>query len=237
MAHLRLRSVLAGAAGLALAAALSAPAEADGTPAENIDGVPTAEASDAQWYAWSEQVRAQARATDWAADAAARGCTLVRVTITDVTMPQVSAAAGAPEDLLTPQVEREEQCDQTQTLSMSGSGDAILPLSVPAGSQCNGYTRGPGTICVSRSGSSVVASFAYRGSGSVSGFIRIYQVPPGSNGCPTGSTIRTGPVQGYTAGVQRSVSVTVLQNAAFSAHFWRSTAWGYTDWGAACGVL
>lgn len=253
MTNRRLTTVLsafAGAAALVLTGALAAaPATADPGLVPSADGVPEAGSPAAEWYAWAQIQREEARSTDWAAEAASRGCSLVSVTITDTTMPEDAAAVGAPVDLLLPVVDRVENCQPaaprsvslrsgaTSTTSGAAAAEAFTAMSVAAGSDCN-TTSGPGSICISRSGSSIVASFTYYGSNTIKGYIRIYDINAGASGCPSGTTLRTGAESTYTYGTSRSTSLVRLARDAYSTHFWRNVGLGhYTSWGSACGVL
>ena len=119
---------------------------------------------------------------DWAALAVAKGCTLEDVAIVDEVDPGYNLAMGAPRDLVTVRVDLAESCPATT--SPTGG---ISVMSVPAGPKCNSQTHGPGEICISKSGGRVYASWNYRGSGAVTGFIQIYQIPTNAIGCPTGT--------------------------------------------------
>jgi hypothetical protein len=232
-------TAVAGAAALVAGAVLVAPASADVQGLEpDVSSQPAADATDAQWYAWAEAERNVARATDWAADAAERGCTLVSVEITDTTMPDVAAQIGAPADVLLPVVDRQENCAPATPTTFSGSAGQGLARAEAhtqrfgvSAADCT-TTSGPGSICVSRSGNYVVSSFAYYGSSNISGYIGIYK------SCGTSPRLVSGSVASYSYGTQRSVSVYSAATTNYSARFWRHVGLGhYTNWGTACGYL
>lgn len=245
--RIRLRHVTAGlgagalALGIALAGA-AGPATA-GQPAENPSGVPDPGSSAQEWQAWAARDHADAEATDWAADSAARGCELIDVTITSEVDPGYNASMGAPADLATARVELEEDCSAASMAvtedaqkSATRSLDDGAAYSVPAGSRCSS-TSGPGTMCLSKSSGRIYASWKYRGSGSVTGFMRVYRISSGSDGCPTGSTWLTGGERTWSSGTTRTISKTAGSYGAYSAHFWKKTWYGHTDWGGTCAKL
>ncbi|TDE97235.1 hypothetical protein EXU48_03220 [Occultella glacieicola] len=231
-------AAVAGAAALLAGVLLVAPASADAEPLEpEAAGQPAADATDAEWYAWSEAERATARATDWAADAAQRGCTLLSVEITDTTMPEVAAQIGAPADVLLPVVDRREDCAPARTTTFGSTTQGLATAQAhtqrfgATGADCS-TTSGPGSLCVYRSGNYVVSSFAYYGGGSISGYMSIYK------SCGSSPKLVSSGVSGYTYGVQRSVSVYSGASTNYSARFWRYVGLGhYTNWGSACGYL
>ncbi len=244
---IRLRHVAAGlgtgalALGIALVGA-TGPASA-GQPTETPPGMPD-DGSVQEWEAWAAQDRADAEATDWAADSAARGCELIDVTITDEVDPDYNASLGAPADLATARVELEEDCsaasmavtEDDATKSGARSLDDGAAYSVPAGSRCSS-TSGPGTMCLSKSSGRIYASWKYRGSGSVTGFMRVYRISSSSSGCPTGSTWLTGSERTWSSGTTRTISKTAGSYGAYSAHFWKKTWYGHSDWGGTCAKL
>lgn len=144
---------------------------------------------------------------------------------------------GAPLNLVTARAERAEKCSEFKGRQAAAS-DEFSVMSVPAGPQCNSQTQGPGTICISKSSGRISASFNYRGTGSINGYIRIYQIDPATNGCPTGTTFQTGSTLNYTNNTTRTTSKTQTQNGAYSAHFWRETGAGnFANWGRTCGLF
>ncbi|UFU05263.1 hypothetical protein [Ruania halotolerans] len=217
-------------AAVSLLAGPAYPASAEEhTPSESASDAPTASSSDAEWSAWAQALDEEAHSTDWAADSAARGCELVSIDIRYTTVPE---SDGAPAGLTIPIVERSEDCMPATQLE-SAQNPTTADLAALA-SAC-ASTSGPGTICLSRSGSYVTSSFTYRGSGSRTGFIRIYQ-RSSSSGCGTGSTIATGSSSSYTNGQTRSVSA-YAGYGHYSASFWRQTTIGHTNWGTVCDTL
>ncbi|WP_156742439.1 hypothetical protein [Occultella aeris] len=232
-------TAVAAAAALLAGAVMVAPASADVQVLEpEVGGQPAADATDAQWYAWAEAERDAARATDWAADAAQRGCTLLSVEITDTTMPDVAAQLGAPTDVLLPVVDRQETCAAATRTTFGGSATQGLASAEAHTKQFGATaadcttTSGPGSICVSRSGNYVVSSFAYYGSGNISGYISIYK------SCGTSPRLVSSGAASYSYGTQRSVSVYSAAASNYSARFWRHVGLGhYTNWGTACGYL
>lgn len=210
----------AGILALALTGATLTPAAADSGSVDDL--------SDAAWYALADEAADEVEATDWAAVSAAEGCTLVDVSVTEVVDPEANAAAGAPEDLAVPVVEREEICPTSTT---------TLRTAVSAGSDCS-TTSGPGTLCISRSGSYVSTSFQYNGSGTISAFLKLYKISTSASGCPTGTALATGSEQSYSNGTRRSLSVYAPSYGGYSSHIWKYVGLGvYTDWGSACGNL
>lgn len=210
------------------AQALATPGTSTGT---GDAATPGAAASDAQWQEWSEDLFAEARTTDWAADSASRGCELVSVDIVSTTVPE-GTLAGAPEDLQVPMVDRVEDC--TTSLSTRSSKGTSPDSSFAAASACRSIS-GPSTICLSRSGSYVVASYTYRGGGSTDGFLRIYQ-RSSSSGCGTGSTLATRSGS-FSSGYTYTRSTYRPSYGHFSAAFWNETWWGHTNWGTVCDSL
>lgn len=221
--------LIAAAAAILLGAA-TAPAAAD------TGGTELSDLSDAEWYDLAEDAAAEVEATDWAAVSAADGCELVDVEIAEVVDADLNAALGAPEDLAVPVVEREETCPTTLGSDLQFD-DGIGTTAIPRGSDCS-TTSGPGTLCISRSGSYVTSSFRYNGSGSISAFLRIYDISPSATGCPTGDTIATSSTSSYSSGTRRSLTVYAPSWDGYSTHVWRYVGLGhYTDWGAACAAM
>lgn len=206
------------------------------------DDAGSGEVTDATWYALADDAADELEATDWEALSAADGCELVAVEITEVVDPVANAEAGAPEDLAVTVVEREEVCggSLTPALAFHGRGESIdgAPrAAVAPGSDCSG-TSGPGTICISRSGSYVSTSFQYGGSGTISAFLKLYRISSSASGCPTGDTIATSSTSSYSNGTRRSLTVYAPSYAGYSAHIWKYVGLGVnTNWGSACGVL
>ena len=251
-------AAMACALGLLALVAQGSAAAATGGPAsqvpadaaaQNLPNVPDPGAPDAQWAAWAVADRAAAEEHDWAADSLARGCTLVEVDLVDEVDPGYNTAMGAPADLVTVRADLLEDCPApspaTTPSAAATNGTGLEPgtrrgvglMAVPSGAQCNTQTHGPGTLCISSSGGRIYASWAYRGTGSVSGFLRIYQISAAATGCPTGTTWHTGAASTWNAGQTRSTSKTQATSGAYSAHIWRAVAGGHTDWGQTCGVL
>jgi len=234
------RNVAAGlgatvlALGLALGAATGSQAA---TESENLPGVPAPGSPASEWEAWAAQERADAEATDWKADAAARGCTLEDVTISEEVDADYNLAMGAPADLVTHRVDLLEDCGDAPAAAARTSGAAgATTLSLPSGDQC-ATTSGPGTMCLTKSSGRIYASWQYRGSGSVSGFLRIYRVSSGADGCPTGTTWLTGAGSTWSSGDTRTISKTRTTAGGYSAHIWKKVTIGHTDWGGACATL
>ncbi|WP_164544981.1 hypothetical protein [Antribacter gilvus] len=209
-------------------------------------GVPEPGSSERAWKAWAAADRRAAERTDWKAEAASRGCVLTAVEVVQEVDPAYNRAMGAPADLVTTRVDSTEDCSGSPAMAQaeaqaeagtraSASADAGV-LAVPGGSRC-ATTSGPGTICISKGSGRITTSWAYRGSGSVSGFLRIYLISSGSSGCPTGSTFHTGPSSTWSSGQTRSTSKTQTQNGAYSTHIWKKVTVGHSDWGSTCGVL
>jgi len=206
--------------------ALAAPGP-DGAP--DIHEAPGVDATDTDWQDWSAQLETEARTTDWAADSAARGCELISVDIVRTTVPE-GALRGAPEDLQLPVVEREEDC--TTQASVSTQSARPEGAMTPMASTC-ASTSGPGTVCLSRSGSYLSASFTYRGSGTISGFIRAYQ-RSSSAGCGTGSTLGTSAERSYSNGTTRTLSTYQPGYGHYSAAFWKDAWVGHQNLGTVC---
>lgn len=231
-----------GVAALALALTLTATAPSQAaTEPENLPGVPAPGSSAATWEAWAAQERADAEATDWAADSEARGCALQDVTISSEVDADYNLAMGAPADLATHRVDLLESCDETATAvagdtAVRSSTSGVTTMSLPSGNQCE-ETKGPGTMCLSKSSGRIYASWKYRGSGSVTGFLRIYRVSSGVSGCPTGTTWLTGGDSRWYNGDTRTISKTRTSAGGYSAHIWKKVTIGHTDWGGACAVL
>jgi hypothetical protein len=231
-------------AGLAVAALAAAAAIATVSPAgaasENLPGVPAPGSSDAAWQKWADAERAQAEQADWAADSRTRGCTLVEATVVDEVDAAYNAAMGAPADLSTHRVDMVEECPEPAagTLATGGltSSDKVSTQAIGSGNRC-ASTHGPGTICVSSSGGRIYASWKYSGSGSVSGFLRIYRIPTSADSCYRGDTWLTGPSSTWSSGMTRSVSKARTTYSGYSAHIWKKVAIGHTDWGRACSKL
>jgi hypothetical protein len=226
-------------AALAAAAAVTALAPA-GAASDNLPGVPAPGSPDAVWQEWADAERAQAEKTDWEADARTRGCTLVEATVVDEVDAAYNAAMGAPADLTTHRVDMVEECPEAAagTLPSGGltSSDRVATTAIASGRQC-ATTHGPGTVCVSSSGGRIYGSWKYTGSGSVTGFLRIYQIPTSSDDCYRGSTWLTGPSSTWSNGVTRSISKTRTTYSGYSTHIWKKVAIGHTDWGRACSKL
>lgn len=233
-----------GVAALALGVTLTAvaPSQAS-TTAENLPGVPAPGSPASEWEAWAAQERAAAEATDWKADSAARGCTLEDVTISEEVDRDYNLAMGAPADLATHRVDLLEDCDDAATAVTDGTTTAsraatseASTLALPSGNRC-AYTSGPGTMCLSKSNGRIYATWKYRGSGSMTGFLRIYRVSSGVSGCPTGTTWLTGPSSKWYSGDTRTISKTRTSAGGYSAHIWKKVTIGHTDWGGVCSVL
>lgn len=222
---------------LAGSGSAAAEADRDPSPSEDLSTMPDPDAPEPLWRVWAARDRVEAVTFDWSADSAARGCELIELEIVDEIDEGYNAAVGAPADLVTVRVDRVEECPDAPAGPQTRPGD-LTPAAVPPGpSRCNTGTGGPGTICVSSSGGRITASWQYRGSGQVSGFLRIYQIPASSSGCPTGSTWLTSPSMTWNSGQTRSTSKAQSQSGAYSAHIWRATTIGHTNWGATCAVL
>ncbi|MCA5891784.1 hypothetical protein LEP48_00265 [Isoptericola sp. NEAU-Y5] len=218
-----------------------------GTPAAvaeqaNLPGVPEPGSPAAEWEAWAAEERAAAKATDWAADSEARGCVLEDVTVTDEVDRDYNVAMGAPADLVTHRVDLAESCSDAALESVgdgasrSAGATGFAATDLPSGNRC-ASTSGPGTACLSKGSGRVYASWKYRGSGTVTGFLRIYRVSASADGCPTGSTWLTGSSASWRNGTTRTISKTQTQNGGYSAHFWRKVSIGHRDWGGVCSVL
>ncbi|MEL7977728.1 hypothetical protein AAG589_17820 [Isoptericola sp. F-RaC21] len=228
-----------GVAALALGATLTAVAPSQAaTTEENLPGVPAPGSPASEWESWAAQERADAEATDWEADSAARGCTLEDVTISEEVDRDYNLAMGAPADLATHRVDLLEDCGDAaaaDTASRAATSEAST-LALPSGNRC-ASTSGPGTMCLSKSSGRIYASWQYRGSGSVSGFLRIYRVSSGASGCPTGTTWLTGGSSTWRNGDTRTISKTRTSAGGYSAHIWKKVTIGHTDWGGVCSVL
>lgn len=231
-----------GTAALALglaAAPTSAPAAVAAD--ENLPGVPEPGSSADVWESWAAEERAEAEATDWDADAATRGCELQEVEISDEVDVDYNRAMGAPDDLSTHRVDLVEDCSsaKAERLMSSAEDGATGDVSTTAlsrGTSCSS-THGPGTACVYKSGGRVYASWKYRGSGSVKGFLRIYRISASSSSCYRGSTWLTGPSSTWSSGMTRSISKSKTTTTGYSGHIWKKVAFGHTDWGSACSRL
>ncbi|MFC7878828.1 hypothetical protein [Isoptericola sp. NPDC057391] len=233
-----------GVAVLALGVSLTAvgPSQA-ATTAENLPGVPAPGSPASEWEAWAAQERAAAESTDWEADSAARGCTLDDVTISVEVDRDYNLAMGAPADLATHRVDLLEDCDDAATAvddvataASRSTTSGASTMALPSGDRC-ASTSGPGTMCLSKSSGRIYASWKYRGSGSVTGFLRIYRVSSGASGCPTGTTWLTGPSSRWDSGDTRTISKTRTSAGGYSAHMWKKVTIGHTDWGGVCSVL
>ncbi|MFI2105389.1 hypothetical protein ACH436_19005 [Isoptericola sp. NPDC019693] len=232
-----------GTAALALGVVLAATAPSQAaTDPENLPGVPAPGSPASEWEAWAAQERAAAEATDWKADSAARGCTLEDVTISEEVDRDYNLAMGAPADLSTHRVDLLEDCNDATTVAEDGATASrtatagASTLALPSGNRC-ASTSGPGTMCLSKSSGRVYASWQYRGSGSVSGFLRVYRVSSGASGCPTGTTWLTGAGSTWSSGDTRTISKTRTTAGGYSAHIWKKVTIGHTDWGGVCSVL
>lgn len=239
-ARRRLLRSTCGLAALALAwtgmAALGGTAGATqhASPDHDDDETPAAHASVAQWQAWAEHDLDQARRYDWAADSEARGCTLVEIEFSTEVDPGYNAAMGAPAGLSTVRVDRVEECEEPTAQMKAMTSIQARTASVPRGTRCNYGTRGPGTICLSSSGSWITASWQNRGSAATTGFLRIYRIPTNATHCPTGTTWHTGAQTTWSSGQTRSISKAQTQNGAYSAHIWRKNVVGHSNWGGTC---
>jgi len=239
------RSAAVGLAAAALTLGLALVPTA-GTPSatagqQNIPGVPEPGSSAQEWQEWAAKERAEAEATDWKADSKARGCVLEDVTVTDEVDADYNAAMGAPADLRTHRVDIAENCSAAATATndvaaTSARAGSFAADGLPAGARC-ATTSGPGTACLSKSGGKVYASWQYRGSGTVKGFLRVYQISTTATGCPTGSTWLTGSSTSWTNGLTRTISKTQTQNGGYSAHLWKKVTIGHSDWGGVCTIL
>lgn len=206
-------------------------------PTGNLPGVPEPGSPRDVWVEWAAAERAEAEATDWEADAATRGCELQEVSISDEVDVAYNRVMGAPDDLATHRVEMVEDCDDpagTDGLTLESGG--ISTMAIGSGTQCSS-TSGPGTMCVSKSSGRIYGSWKYRGSGNVSGFIRIYQISTSASGCYRGSTWLTGGSSTWSSGMTRSISKTRTTYSGYSAHIWKKVWHGHTDWGSACSKL
>ena len=224
----RRAATTAGIIALALMGAAMTPAAADDTD----------EISDDAWYALADDAADEIEATDWEAISAADGCVLVDVTVREVVDPQANTDAGAPEDLAVPVVEREEVCPSgTTTLTSDLAFGGDMQTNVSPGSDCNG-TSGPGTICISRSGSYVATSWQYNGSVTVSAYLKLYDISTGASGCPTGDSLASSSTSSYSNGTRRSLTVYSPSYDGYSSYIWRYVGLGhYTAWGSACGIF
>jgi hypothetical protein len=246
----RLRNISAGLGVTALAVSVAlvgaaGSASADET-AQNPPGVPAPGSAAGTWEAWAADERADAEATDWAADSAARGCELIDVTITDEVDVGYNRAMGAPDGLSTHRVDLEEDCSDASMAVTEGAAtkdgsaravdDGAAAYAVPSGNRCSS-TTGPGTMCLSKSSGRIYASWKYSGSGSVSGFIRVYRISSSSSGCPTGSTWLTGSESTWSSGTTRTISKSAGSYGGYSSHFWKKVTIGHTNWGGTCAVL
>ncbi|SKC81598.1 hypothetical protein [Krasilnikoviella flava] len=227
------------ALGLVLGAATSSQAADDTSIApatENLPGVPAPGSPASEWEAWAAQERADAEATDWAADAKARGCILKDVTISAEVDADYNRAMGAPADLATHRVDLLEECGDAPAQAARAATSGTSTLSLPSGNQCEA-TSGPGTMCLTKGSGRIYASWQYRGSGSVTGFLRIYRISSGADGCPTGTTWLTGADGTWRSGDTRTISKTRTTAGGYSAHIWKKVTFGHTDWGGACATL
>lgn len=227
-------TILASLALLVTGASL--PAAAHAPLADDVAG-PAPDRSPAEWRAWADDLRTELEATDWAALSEASGCELTSVEIVDVVDGQANAEAGAPADLALPVVHREEDC--AAALAEGIDAPAAAPPSFTAlgaqvaASSCRGVTGG--RSCIARSGSYVTGSYTYYGSGTTSGFSRLYRVSSLS-GCPRGTTMATS--SDSTLGYGGRSSVTAALGAGkYSMHFWRKVLIGHSDTGGACAAL
>lgn len=203
---------------------------------DQLSDMPDPGAPDPLWRVWAARDRVAAVNHDWDADSAARGCELVELEILEEVDEDYNTAIGAPADLATVRVDRVEDCAEG-AMESHASGSDRRPGAVAPGTSCNNGTKGPGTICLSSSGGRITASWHFRGSGQERGFLRVYQIPAGSNGCPTGSTWLTSPSMTWNSGQTRSTSKAQSQSGAYSAHIWRANTIGHSDWGATCDVF
>ncbi|WP_418275305.1 hypothetical protein ACNHYB_10575 [Isoptericola jiangsuensis] len=242
------RKVAAGIGAAALTATFSVaamtPAAAQGTEASTDQGdLPAPGSSDARWEAWAAEDRATIEATDWAAASAGRGCELVELEIVTEVDAAYNASVGAPADLATARADMVEDCDNptAESLAKKAGANGLLATDVSttaigSGSTC-ATTHGPGTICISKSSGIVYNSWRYDGSGSVSGFLRIYKIPTSSSSCYRGSTWLTGSDMTWSSGMTRSIGKTRAGYSGYSAHIWKKVTIGHTDWGRACAKL
>lgn len=234
----------------AAASGFAPPAPAEGASDEPAQTTtPAAHATAEDWESWASREESRAHGYDWAADSASRGCELTELSITTEVDPAHNADLGAPPDLATVRVDRVEQCDESVSAALhtdpadAGATDdsevegGAGVASVPPGARCNAGTRGPGTICLTSSGGWITASWQNRGSASVTGFLRVYQIPSSAGHCPTGTTWLTSPTLTWTSGQTRSTSRAQTQNGAYSAHIWRQNLVGHSNWGGTCARL
>ncbi|GAA1981955.1 hypothetical protein GCM10009718_18800 [Isoptericola halotolerans] len=223
--------------GLAVAPTSSAVAVAE---PENLPGVPAPGSPSSVWESWAADERAEAEATDWEADAATRGCTLEDVQISDEVDVDYNRAMGAPDDLATYRVDLVEDCSSAEAERLMApqqkASTDVSTLALSSGTTCRS-TSGPGTACVYLSSGRVYASWKYSGSGSVSGFLRVYQIPASSSSCYRGTTWLTGPSATWSSGTTRSISKSKTTTTGYSAHIWKKVAIGHTDWGSVCARL
>jgi hypothetical protein len=225
----------------ALAAVTPASANDDVTAPVDTAGVPEPGSSDAVWEAWAAADRAEVEGTDWAAAAAGRGCELVELEIVDQVDAARNAELGAPADLRTARAEMIEDCPEpaADTLADGTSGfdsPDVSTTAIGSGNKC-ASTHGPGTICISKSSGMIYNSWRYNGSGSVSGFLRIYKIPTSASSCYRGTTWLTGSTMTWSKGMTRSIGLTRAGYSGYSAHIWKKVAIGHTDWGRACSKL
>lgn len=236
-AFARRATVGTGLIALILLGALAAPATADAEDEGDL--------SDAEWYAMAEDAAAEVEAIDWAEVSSDDGCRLVDVDITEVVDEAANVAAGAPDDMAVPVVERVEVCDEVTTArsvdsgAMSG-GESLagaLGTTVARGSDCS-RTSGPGYVCISRSGSYVTTSWRYDGPGTVRAFLKLYRISSSASGCPTGSALATSSTSSYSDGTRRSLTVYAPGYSGYSSHVWKYVGLGvYSNWGSACGAF
>ncbi|QOR72019.1 hypothetical protein IM660_07195 [Ruania alkalisoli] len=201
-------------------------------PDTEVHEAPDAESTDAEWNEWADALEEEVRTTDWAADSAARGCELVSMDIRHTTVPE---ERGGPAGLTVPVVERTEDCTETTSISQSPSTQNRTTATYSAMASACAGTSGPGTICLSRSGSYVNYSFTYHGSSSPTGFLRLYE-RSSSSGCGTGTTVDTSVSWTFGSGQTRSWS-TPTGYDHYAASFWRKTTFGHTNWGTVCDTL
>ncbi|WP_278236024.1 hypothetical protein [Isoptericola sp. AK164] len=213
--------------------------DGENLPDGNLPGVPEPGSAADEWVAWAAAERAEAEATDWEADSAARGCELVEVSIVDEVDAAYNEAMGAPADLATHRVEMVESCEgpaESGGMTLETGDGTASTTAIGSGSDCDS-TKGPGTICIYKSSGRIYSSWKYRGSGSVSGFLRIYQISTSASSCYRGSTWLTGPSRTWSSGMTRSISKTRTTYSGYSAHIWKKVWHGHTDWGSTCSKL
>lgn len=225
-----------GIAGMA-AIAPAATAEDSASNDEPVP-VPAAGASESEWEEWASAETARAQAFDWAADSAARGCELVSVDITQEVDADFNESMGAPADLQTFLADRLENCDPkvaaslvAESTPMATTSSAQPSSTVPRGTRCVS-SRGPGTICIHRTGGMLSGSWLNSSGGNITGYLRLGRITVNSTACPGGTHLMTGPTSRWNSGQTRTISRT--QGAGtYSVHMWQ----GNSRLGATCAQL